>query len=120
MKKPMISVLTTVYNGERFLEETIPFEWANFNYDTWYKIYPSWLSKEMIKLVEGVVFLSYFDNKNLAYKYPGFIMKLAFKIYHPIAKLRSDNNFYGLFFEKKLADVSSNLIQKVNKIRGGE
>lgn len=91
-------------------------EWANFNYDTWYKIYPSWLTKEMIKLVESAVFTSYFDNKNLSYKYPNPLMQIAFKLYHPIAKFRSDNNFYGLFIEKKLADFFSDLNEKYNLI----
>jgi anaerobic magnesium-protoporphyrin IX monomethyl ester cyclase len=93
-----------------------PDEWANFNYDTWYKIYPSWLSKEMIKIVEGAVFLSYFDNKNIAYKYPNPIMQLAFRLYHPIAKFRSENNLYGFFIEKKLANLFSDLNEKYDLV----
>ena len=98
-----------------------PSEWAGFNYDTWYKIYPSWLSKEMIKLVEGAVFLSYFDNKNIAYKYPDPIMQLVFRLYHPIAKFRSENNFYNFLIEKKIANLFSYLNEKydlVGKLKG--
>jgi len=86
-------------------------DWADFNYHTWYKKYPSWLTEDMKTLVENSVFLSYFDNKNLSYKYPNPIMNLMFRIYHPVAKFRSINHFYGLFVEKKLA----NLIMKINE-----
>jgi len=90
--------------------------WADFNYDTWYKKYPSWLTKEKVRLVENTVFLSYFDNKNLAYKYPNPLMQLAFKIYHPIAKFRSENNFYHFMIEKKVADLFLKLNERFNLI----
>ena len=96
-------------------------EWANFNYDTWYKKYPSWLTKEMVNIVENSVFLSYFDNKNLAYKYPNPLMQLVFRIYHPIAKFRTEKHFYHFMIEKQIADLFTNLNEKydlVGKLKG--
>ena len=92
-------------------------EWANFNYDTWYKRYPSWLKKDMIKLVENAVFLSYFENKNLAYKYPSNLMRLVFRIYNPIANFRFKNNFYYFMVEKKIAEIFSRLNERYNIIK---
>jgi hypothetical protein len=94
-----------------------PLEWADFSYDTWYKKYPSWLKKDMIKLVENAVFLSYFENKNLAYKYPSNLMRLVFKIYNPIANFRSKHNFYYFMIEKKIAEIFSILNEKYGIIK---
>jgi radical SAM superfamily enzyme YgiQ (UPF0313 family) len=80
-------------------------EWSDFNYNTWYKEYPSWLSRDMISLVESSSFLSYFDNKNLSYKYTNPVMNLMFRIYHPIARFRSERYFFTFFIEKKLAGL---------------
>jgi anaerobic magnesium-protoporphyrin IX monomethyl ester cyclase len=87
-------------------------EWADFNYNTWYKEYPSWLSRRMISLVERSVFLSYFENKNLDYKYPSRLMKFIFQLYHPIAKFRSDKHFFSMFIERRLAELLINIMKR--------
>tara|TARA_Y100000310_G_scaffold345862_1_gene471696 strand:+ start:6970 stop:8475 length:1506 start_codon:yes stop_codon:yes gene_type:complete len=86
-------------------------DWADFNYNTWYKDYPCWLNKRMIKLVENSAFLSYFSNKKLSYKYTNPLFASLFKLYYPIAKFRYDHDFYGLMLEKHAA----NLVAKVNE-----
>jgi radical SAM superfamily enzyme YgiQ (UPF0313 family) len=87
-------------------------KWADFNYNTWYKLYPSWLTKKKIKLMENAVFLSYFANKKLSYKYSNKLMNMLFKMYYPLAKFRYDNNFYGFMIEKKFADLISRIDEK--------
>ncbi|MDP2925994.1 MAG: radical SAM protein [Nanoarchaeota archaeon] len=87
-------------------------EWADFNYDTWTKKQASWLTKRKIKLIENSVFISYFANNNLSYKYPNPLMNFMFKTYYPLAKFRYDNNFYSLMIEKKAADVITKLNEK--------
>ncbi|MDP3989649.1 MAG: radical SAM protein [archaeon] len=84
--------------------------WADFNYNNWYKKYPSWLSQKKINLIENAVFISYFSTKKLGYKYTNPLMKMMFNAYHPLAKFRYDHNFYRLMLEKKVAD----LIGKIN------
>lgn len=89
-------------------------EWADFNFTTWYKKYPCWLTKRKIKLVENACFLSYFSTKRLGYKYSNPLFNSLFKMYHPLAKFRYDNDFYGLMFEKHLADFIGKLNYKFN------
>jgi len=88
--------------------------WADFNYNTWYKKYPSWLTKERLKLIENSVFLSYFANKKLSYKYANPLMNFMFRMYYPLAKFRYDSNFYGFMIEKKMADLVAKVNSKVN------
>lgn len=88
--------------------------WADFNYNTWYKLYPSWLTKEKINLIENAGFLSYFANKKFSYKYSDKLMNTLFKLYYPIAKFRYDNNFYKFMIEKKIANFVSMLDNKLN------
>ncbi|MBU90012.1 hypothetical protein CMO94_00605 [Candidatus Woesearchaeota archaeon] len=89
-------------------------EWADFNYDTWYKKYPSWLTKRMIHLIDNAVFLSYFSNKKMSYKYPNPLLNILFKLYYPLAKLRNDNDYYGFMFEKSLAEFIVKIDGKFN------
>ncbi len=88
--------------------------WADFNYDTWYKKHPSWLTKRMIRLIENSVFLSYFADKNMSYKYPNSLMNTLFKLYQPIAKFRYDHNFYNFMVEKLMADALMSLNNRMD------
>ena len=88
--------------------------WADFNYNTWYKKHPSWLTKKKISLIENATFLSYFSNKKLAYKYTNPLFKAMFKLYYPLAKFRYDHDFYDLMVEKHLADLMSKANEKFN------
>ena len=88
--------------------------WADFNYTTWYKKYPSWLTNDKIKLIENSVFLSYFSNKKLGYKYANPLMSLMFKIYYPIANFRYNYNFFGFMVEKRMAEVLTKINSKYN------
>ena len=84
-------------------------EWANFNYNTWYHKYPCWLTKSKIRLVENAVFLSYFSDKKMEYKYTNPLLRTLFKMYHPLAKFRYDHGYYQFMAEKKLAILLSKI-----------
>lgn len=89
-------------------------DWADFNYHTWYNKYPSWLTKRKIRLVENAVFLSYFSNKKLGYKYTNTLMKIMFKMYYPLAKWRYNNNNYDFMIEKHAANFIAKVGDKIN------
>ena len=86
-------------------------DWSDFNYNTWYRKYPCWLTKRMIQLVENAAFLSYFSNKKLDYKYTNPLFNALFKAYYPLAKFRYDHDFYGIMVEKHAA----NFVAKMNE-----
>ena len=88
--------------------------WADFNYNTWYKLYPSWLTKSKIRLIENVVFVSYFSHKKLSYKYSNKLMNSLFRLYYPLAKFRYNNNWYGFMIEKRMADFIYMIDKKLN------
>ena len=89
-------------------------EWADFNYNTWYNIYPCWLTQKKINLVENAVFLSYFSNQKMLYKFPNPLLRMLFKAYYPIAKYRYEHNIYNFMIEKNLADVLAKVNNKFN------
>ncbi len=100
--------------AEGFRPPTLLRDWAAFNYNTWYHKYPCWLSKRKIRLVENAVFLSYFSNKRMLYKFPNPLMRTLFKIYYPLAKMRYDHNYYGFMFEKYGAEFLTYINSKFN------
>lgn len=89
-------------------------EWADFDFYRWYKKYPCWLTKKKIRLVENAVFLSYFSNKKMGYKYPNPFLTALFKLYYPLAKLRYDNDYYGFMLEKYAANFLSKINDRFN------
>ncbi len=90
--------------SEGFVASDKLLDWADFHYNNWYKISPSWLTKNMISLLENAAFLSYFADERMGYKYTNPLLKVLFKLYLPIGKLREDHNFYGFMIEKRMAD----------------
>jgi anaerobic magnesium-protoporphyrin IX monomethyl ester cyclase len=101
---------TAIDNG--FVPPTSLKDWADFNYNTWYRKYPSWLSNRMIRLVENSAFLSYFSNKKLDYKYTNPLFKRLFRMYYPIAKFRYEHDFYAFMVEKSAANFVAKMNQK--------
>ncbi|HLC72284.1 MAG TPA: radical SAM protein [Candidatus Nanoarchaeia archaeon] len=77
-------------------------EWADFDFDGWYKHSPAWLSKRMQKMIENLNFTSYFQNKNIKYKISSRLGKFFFDLYYPVAKFRFVTNFYYFPIERKL------------------
>lgn len=89
-------------------------EWADFNYNTWYLKYPCWLTAQKIRLVENAVFLSYFSDKKMGYKYPNPLLRRLFLMYYPFARFRYRHDFYRFMAEKYLAKALSHLNSKTD------
>lgn len=77
-------------------------EWAHFNYDDWISVYPNWHSKSEIKRLNCVAFSSIFLNPKTAEKIDNRLMRLAFKLCGPIARLRFKHNWCRLPIESIL------------------
>jgi len=81
-------------------------EWAKFDYIDWASNYPSWHTKEKIKMMNNLSFLSRLINKNMRYKLTNRFTRMLFDIYNPIARFRFDNNFYFMFIEKGIFKIT--------------
>lgn len=80
-------------------------DWAYMDFDGWMKRYRNWASPELIKKLEAISFVSYFHNKNVAYKLGGStLLRTAFRLYHPIAAWRFRNLVFDNCFEITLKD----------------
>ncbi|MBI2985994.1 MAG: B12-binding domain-containing radical SAM protein [Deltaproteobacteria bacterium] len=81
-------------------------DWEHMEFDTWLRNYRSWSSPELIRKLEAISFTSYFSNKNVEYKFSNSaLLRLCFKIYHPVARWRFRNQKFGFFFEYRLKDA---------------
>ncbi len=75
-------------------------DWAGMNYDDWMRKYPTWYSPELIRKLEAISFVSYFHNRLAEYKFGGStLLRLSFKLYHPIARWRFNNQYFDFCFE---------------------
>lgn len=80
-------------------------EWEHMDFDMWTKKYSSWASPRLVRKLEAINFTSYFHNRNVAYKFGGSaLLRTCFRLYHPIAKWRFENQAFGFFFEDDLKD----------------
>jgi radical SAM superfamily enzyme YgiQ (UPF0313 family) len=80
-------------------------DWEHMEFDTWLRNYRSWSSPELVRKMEAISFSSYFANKNVEYKFSNsFLLRLCFKLYHPVARWRFRNQYFGFFFEHRLKD----------------
>ncbi|MFH1226169.1 MAG: radical SAM protein [bacterium] len=76
--------------------------WANLRFDDWLEKYSSWLSKKEIAEVEEVCLVSFFANKNVAYKFTRPLLKILLLLYNPFARLRFQKQFFDWPIEVKL------------------
>ncbi len=75
-------------------------------FDTWLRNYRSWSSPELVRKMEAISFSSYFANKNVAYKFSNSVLlRICFNLYHPVARWRFRNQYFGFFFEHRLKDI---------------
>ena len=80
-------------------------EWQSMDFDTWTKKYRSWAAPQLVRKLEAINFTSYFHNLNVAYKFGGSsLLRVCFRLYHPIAKWRFEGQRFGFFFEDTLKD----------------
>lgn len=81
-------------------------DWEHMEFDTWLRNYRSWSSPELIRKLEAISFTSYFSNKNVEYKFSNSaLLRLCFRLYHPIARWRFRNQKFGFFFECRVKDA---------------
>lgn len=71
-------------------------EWGNFNQDDWVIKYPPWYSKAKARRLNSIAFTSFFLNPRIANKIDNRLLRWAFKIYGPIARIRFKHNLHGL------------------------
>jgi len=94
-------------------------DWENMDFDQWTKRYRGWASPKLTRKLEAINFTSYFHNKNVAYKFGGSaLLRISFKLYHPIAKWRFANQNFSFFIEDHLKDAllhTKYLIRKIMK-----
>jgi anaerobic magnesium-protoporphyrin IX monomethyl ester cyclase len=80
-------------------------EWESMDFDMWTKKYRGWASPELTRKLEAINFTSYFHNKNVGYKFGGSaLLRISFKLYHPIAKWRFSTQNFNFFIEDYLKD----------------
>ena len=102
-------------------------EWCHMDFDGWMHKYGNWTSPERRNLLEAISLVSYFHNKNMAYKLSGApLLRLAFAVYHPIARWRFKNRYFGFFIEPYLKDlvlnskyILRNAMQRLRGLRKG-
>ena len=91
-------------------------KWVNLRVEDWLEKYPSWLSKKDINEIEAIGFVSYFANKNVAYKFARPLLKILLLLYNPIAKFRFRNKFFRFPIELRLRKFLFTLKDKLLKI----
>ena len=80
-------------------------EWGYMDFDMWTKRYRGWASPRLTRKLEAINFTSYFHNKNVGYKFGGSaLLRICFKLYHPIARWRFENQIFTFFIEDYLKD----------------
>ena len=80
-------------------------EWEYMDFDMWTKRYRGWASPRLTRKLEAINFTSYFHNKNIGYKFGGSaLLRFCFKLYHPIARWRFENQIFTFFIEDHLKD----------------
>lgn len=78
-------------------------EWAEMDFIEWRRHYASWSSAKSIRRIEAIAFTSYFHNANVREKFAESpLLRLAFAVYHPVAKWRFDHHYYDFFVEAAL------------------
>ena len=81
-------------------------EWESMDFDQWTKRYRGWASPRLTRKLEAINFTSYFHNKNVGYKFGGSaLLRMSFRLYHPIAKWRFQNQNFTFFIEDHLKDI---------------
>lgn len=88
------------FQGPETLED-----WEHMEFDSWLRNYRSWASPKMIRKLEAVSFSSYFSSRNVEYKFSNSpLLRLCFKLYHPLARWRLQNQQFEFFFEYDLKE----------------
>ena len=74
------------------------------DYRKWAYKHPNWLSNERRRTLESIMTVSLFNSKNSKTKLSTTFSKLAYNLYHPIAKFRFNKRFFFAPYEILLAN----------------
>jgi len=99
-------------------------DWAHMDFENWMKNFTSWISPKKARRLEAISLISYFHNKNVAHKFGGsMLLRMSFKLYHPIAKWRFTNLYFDYFIEATAKNVLLStkyfLRDMIRKLDGG-
>jgi len=74
--------------------------WADMDFDGWMTKYTYMHDRPYARKLELITFASYFHNQNVSYKFSGSkLLRFCFKLYHPVARWRFKQRYFGLPFE---------------------
>jgi len=92
--------------------------WAEMDWDNWMESYRSWTSPRQARRLLAISFTSYFASPSAEYKYNSPLLRLAFRLYHPIARWRFRTGRFGFFAERWLRDAVLGLRERRRRRSG--
>ena len=111
---PMVFVFlpiigTALYNevvANGFNEPKEMKDWIGMDSTKWFYENNSWIPKSKMRELETIMIASPFCSKNAKVKFTTLMGRIAFFLYHPIAKLRYKYKFFKLPIESYLLQTS--------------
>jgi len=104
---------TSLYNeiiaNKQFKQPGSLAEWVNIDSTSWFYKHDNWLPNEKRREISTIMISSLFCSDRAKIKFATPIGKVAFKLYHPIAKQRFQNRFFKV-------PVESYLISGIQKV----
>jgi len=82
-----------------FMGPTKAEDWVHMDSKSWLHYYPAWIAPRKRKKLETIMISSLFCNKKGSYKLTTPFSKLAFLLYHPLAKFRFKHKFFAFPIE---------------------
>lgn len=79
-------------------------EWIDVDYKSWLETHPNWLDSNKRRRLVVIMTLSLFSNKHAKVKLTTWFSKLAFTLYHPVAKFRFKHRFFAMPYEILIAN----------------
>jgi hypothetical protein len=96
---------TALYNevvAAGFKEPTSIQEWVDMDSTSWFYKHDNWIPNSKRREVSMIMISSLFCSKSAKSKITTFFGKIAFTLYHPIAKMRFKHKFFKLPVESYL------------------
>ena len=93
-----------------FKEPTSIQEWVDMDSTSWFYKHDNWIPNSKRREVSMIMISSLFCSKSAKSKMTNFWAKIAFTLYHPIAKMRFKHKFFKLPIESYLVSFIQKLI----------
>ena len=88
-----------------FHEPTETKDWISMDSTSWFYHHKNWLPNYKRRQLETIMISSPFCSNNAKIKFTTFLGKIAFNLYHPIAKLRFKHRFFKIPIESYLLHI---------------